>query len=495
MDEPTSAERRRLRWFSFAFDSLLGEVLLWIFSLLLFLWALSLVMTYQVADRIASQPYDEQLANEVRALARLVDIDDGRVSVVGPTVARDMLRADTKDRVYHQIVGLDGKLLAGDTALPLPETPDSPEPGRVRFRDDEVSSDQVRVAYLYLDVPGTMQTVLVQVAETGQKRQGLASSIVSGVIVPQFVIVPLAVLFVYLGLARGITPLQRLQRELSQRRATDLTPISLDGIPAEICPLIESMNGVMQRLEGNLDAQRRFIADAAHQIKTPLTGLRSQTELALLETDPEQLRKALHHLAEGTERLSHLTQQLLSLARVEASTEQADRFGPLDMRDLARTVALERADQAIACYIDFGYEESDRPLAIFGSAFLLHQMLANLLDNAFKYTPAGGHVTLRVSENPMGCRVDVEDSGIGIPEAERDKVFERFYRVVRPGAEGSGLGLAIVKEVAELHGGTVNIETPATGKGTLMRVYLPRLANDDAEPSDRHDVAEDGIWS
>ncbi len=477
----TSAERRRLRWFSFAFDSLLGEVLLWIFSLLLFLWALSLVMTYQVADRLASQPYDEQLGNEARALARLVDMDDGKVTVVAPTVARDMLRADAKDRVYHQIIGLDGKLLTGDTTIPLPETPDSPEPGRVRYRDDEVSSDQVRVAYLYLAVPGTTQTVLVQVAETGQKRRNLAGSIVSGVIVPQFVIVPLAVLFVYLGLARGITPLQRLQRELSQRRATDLTPIDLQGIPEEIRPLIESMNGVMQRLEANLDAQRRFIADAAHQLKTPLTGLRSQTELALLETDPDQLRKALHQVAEGTERLSHLTIQLLALARVEASTEQADRFGPLDVRELARTVALEWADRAIARGIDFGYEETDHPLEVYGSAFLLHQMLSNLIDNALKYTPIGGAVTLRLTEDanlddagqPLGCWIDVEDSGIGIPPADREHVFERFYRVVRPGAEGSGLGLSIVKEVAELHQGQARIETPAAGHGTLMRVYLP----------------------
>lgn len=470
------AERGRLWWLRFAFDSLLGEVLLWIFSLLLFLWALSVIMTYQVADSLANKPYDEQLSNDVRAVANLVSLDRSHINMASPSVARDMLRADAKDHVYYQVSGPDGRLLAGDKDIPPAELTETSEPGLVMFRDDEIAGEEVRVAYMFLAAPKASQYVTVQVAETRKKREGLASSIVSGVIVPQFVIVPLAVLFVYLGLARGITPLHRLQRELSRRRPYDLSAVSVEGIPEEIRPMIEAMNGVMQRLEDNLGAQRRFIADAAHQLKTPLTGLRTQTELALTESDPENLRKALKHVAAGTEQLSHLTAQLLSLARAEATSEQAGRFAQLDLREIARDVAMAWADRALEKSIDLSYEEMPHPIVVFGSAFLLHEMLANLLDNAVKYTPRGGLVSMHLlirDEAPLYCEVVVEDSGAGIPESERERVFERFYRALGAGGEGSGLGLAIVKEVVDLHGGRIKIRTPPAGGGTLIVVRIP----------------------
>ncbi|HEY6898963.1 MAG TPA: sensor histidine kinase N-terminal domain-containing protein [Rhodocyclaceae bacterium] len=478
---PRMPERGRLWLLRFAFDSLLGEVLLWIFSLLLFLWALSVIMTYQVANSLANKPYDEQLANDVRAVARLVTFEHNRISVISPTVAREMLRADARDHVYYQVTGPDGRLIAGDMEIPSPELTEFPDLGAVRFRDDEIATEDVRVAYVFLAAPAPSQTILVQVAETRQKRESLAGSIVSGVIVPQFVIVPLAVLFVYLGLARGITPLQRLQRELGRRRPADLSPVSVEGIPEEIRPLIESMNGVMKRLEDNLGAQRRFIADAAHQIKTPLTGLRSQTELALLETDPEQMKKALRNVAVGAERLSHLTRQLLSLARAEASSERASGFAHIDLREVARSAAMEWADRALAKSIDLGYEEPAWAMEIVGSEFLLSEMLGNLLDNAVKYTPPGGQVTLRVyaaDEEDAECRIEVEDSGIGIPEAEREQVFERFYRASSVEGEGSGLGLAIVKEVLELHGGWISLEASTNGHGTRVCLALPRVLYD-----------------
>lgn len=470
------AERGRLWWLRFAFDSLLGEVLLWIFSLLLFLWALSIIMTYQVADSLANKPYDEQLGNDVRAVANLVGLDRTRINITSPGVAREMLRADAKDHVYYQVSGPDGKLLAGDKDIPPAELTETTEPGSVMFRDDEIAGEEVRVAFMFLAGPKASQYVSVQVAETRKKREGLAGSIVSGVIVPQFVIVPLAVLFVYLGLARGITPLHRLQRELSRRRPYDLSAVSVEGIPEEIRPMIEAMNGVMQRLENNLGAQRRFIADAAHQLKTPLTGLRTQTELALMETDPDHLRKALKNVAAGAEQLSHLTAQLLSLARAEATSEQAGRFTHLDLREIARDVAVAWADRALEKSIDLSYEEPAARVIVFGSAFLLHEMLANLVDNAVKYTPREGLVSLHLllhSGDPNYCEILVEDSGVGIPESERERVFERFYRALGVGEDGSGLGLAIVKEVVELHGGSIEIRTPPIGTGTLMVLRLP----------------------
>ncbi|WP_186453866.1 sensor histidine kinase [Denitratisoma sp. DHT3] len=464
---------RRFRRLQYAFNSLLGEILLWILTLLMLLWAISVVMTYQVADSLANMPYDEQLANEVRGLSRLVAIQQGRVTVNFPNPAREILHADSKDRVYFQILGPDGKLVAGDRDLPPVDPPEAVDGSKVLFRDDSILDDEVRVAYSFLPLIPDREPVLVQVAETRQKRLGLAGRIISGVIVPQFVIVPIAVLLVYLGLSRGITPLQRLQQELHDRLPSDLTPISVSGIPSEIRPILEALNDVMVRLDGNLEAQRRFIADAAHQLKTPLTGLRTQTELALRETSPEAMRRGLEQVAVSAENLSRLTQQLLSLARAEAIGGSGEDFEPVDINELVRSVAHEWADRALARRIDLGLESQGRPLWVRGSPFMLHEMLTNLLDNAIKYTPPGGMVTVRASGDRTDCRIEFEDSGIGIPVEDRQRVFEPFYRALGTGTDGSGLGLTIVKEVCELHRGTVSIDSTATGRGTLVRLSIP----------------------
>ncbi|GAB2180367.1 sensor histidine kinase [Denitratisoma sp. agr-D3] len=470
------SEQRRFWWLHFAFDSLLGEILLWIFSLLLFLWAISILMTYQAANSIANQPYDEQLANDVRAVAKLLSVQRGAVNFSYQGVARDLLRADARDRVFYQVVDEKGQIVAGDQDIPWVDIPEGGEPESVRYRDEEIGGDEVRVAFGYFPVADSGRVVLVQVAETRKKRQGLAASMVSGVIVPQFVIVPLAVLLVYLGLARGITPLQRLQQDLRRRRSSDLSPVSTTGIPEEIRPLIEAMNAVMKRLDDNLHAQRRFIADAAHQIKTPLTGLRTQTEIALRENDPQALRSILRNVALGAERLSHLSQQLLSLARAEATTQQASQFAPLDLREVARSVAEEWADRALAKNLDLGYEEDPQPVVITGSKFLLREMLVNLMDNAVKYTPPEGRITLRVKTLRDNALLQLEDSGPGIQPEERELVFDRFYRGLYTAEEGSGLGLAIVREIADLHGGQATMGVPALHPGTLVTVSLPLAA-------------------
>lgn len=466
---------RRFHRVSYAFDSLLGEVLLWILILLLFLWAMSVVMTYHVADSIAHRPYDELLAEDVNTLAKFVEADTKRVKMHFPASPPEFLRADSKDRLYFQVLDPDDRLVAGDKDIPSLDPLDRIEVNEVRYRDDQIGEEDVRVAYSFL--PTAAGNVLIQVAETRNKRRALVASIVSGVIVPQFVIVPMAVLLVYLALSKGITPLQRLQEELRQRRPTDLSPISVQGIPAEIRPMIVALNDVMVRLEENLMAQRRFIADAAHQLKTPLTGLRMQTELALHETEVAPMRERLQQAALSAERLSHLTRQLLSLARAEATTESSDAFQTVDLEQLAPALASEWVERAMAKNIDLGYEGAGWPLPIIGSPFLLHELLNNLIDNAIKYTPAGGQVVIRLLAG-RDIRLEVEDSGVGIPVAERGRVFERFYRVLGSGTDGSGLGLAIVQEIAELHRAKIELSAGTAGKGTRVAVIFPRASED-----------------
>jgi len=454
-------------------NSLFGEILDWMLAPLLFLWPISIAVTNHVANQIANQPYDQALSDNVAAIVRLVRIEDNGVHVNFPASARTVLRADETDTLFYQVTGLRGELVAGDREIPWVDMPERAGGDGVMFRDDMVNGEEIRVAYTFLPVAAGRVPVLVQVAETRIKRGDLASRIISGVLLPQFAIIPLAVILVYLGLTRGLAPLNRLQGRIRRRRPGDLSPIPIRGVPEEIRPVIGALNEMMTRLEENLQAQQRFIADAAHQLKTPLTGLKMQAELALDETDPTALHAYMERITEAADRAAHLTSQLLLLARAEASHEKVHAVESLDLEQLARRAAGEWVPRAMAAEIDLGFEGTGAPLTIDGVPLLLRELLNNLLDNAIKYTPPGGRVTLRTRGGETAI-VEVEDNGIGIPAPERERVFERFYRVLGTAADGSGLGLPIVKEIAEIHRATIALESGAEGVGTLIRLDFPR---------------------
>ncbi|MER2552073.1 MAG: sensor histidine kinase N-terminal domain-containing protein [Thauera sp.] len=456
-------------------NSLFGEILDWMLAPLLFLWPISIIVTHNVADSIANQPYDLALADGVRALSRLVQVEDGQVVVRFPAPPRALFRADQDDVVYYQVADEHGVTLSGDVEIPVVTPPATLAGEDVLLRDGMIHGEEVRVAYRFVSPhPAQLdRLVLVQVAETRNKRTDLASRVVTGVLLPQFAIIPLAVVLVWVGLSRGIAPLNRLQSLIRRRRPTDLSPVEPSSVPEEVRPLIIAYNDMMARLEENLQAQQRFIADAAHQMRTPLTGLKMQTDLAMHETDPEQLRESLTRIAESTDRAAHLINQLLSLARAEASFEKLYAVETVVLDAIVREVALELYPRAQAKQIDLGVEAGDHELLVEGNPVLLREMLKNLVDNAIKYTPDGGSVTARTrfAGSPV---FEVEDTGFGIPEADRERVFERFYRVLGSGVDGSGLGLPIVREIAELHRATVTLDANPAGKGTLARVVFPR---------------------
>lgn len=454
--------------------SLFGEILLML-SPLLFLWPISVAVTHHFASRIANQPYDETLATDVRGVAGRIRQEAGRIVIEHPESMRAALHADSYDVVYFQIVDGAGRLLAGDAEIPRARIPDVADPAGVRYHNAYINGEEVRSAYLELPLSGAQRPLLIQVAETNHKRERLAAQIIAGVILPQLAIVPLAVVLVYFGLTRGIAPLHRLQRQISRRRPGDLAPMDLDSVPEEVRPVIASFNELMARLEENLQAQQRFIADAAHQLRTPLTGLKTQTELALNEHDPQHLRLSLQHISASAERAIHLIKQLLLLARTEAGHESLYAFETVDLESLARAVTQEAVPQALAKRIDLGFENSGWPLRIDGNPALLRALMGNLIDNAIKYTPPGGRVTVRSCAASQAV-FEVEDNGCGIAEAERERVFERFYRVLGSAADGSGLGLPIVREIAEMHRATVSLHVPSGPPGTLVRVLFPRQA-------------------
>ncbi|MGF6635931.1 signal transduction histidine kinase [Paraburkholderia sp. MM6662-R1] len=329
----------------------------------------------------------------------------------------------------------------------------------------------------------------MQVAETLDKRSQLANDIIKGVILPQFVILPLAILLVWFGLSRGLEPLHALQAHIRARRPDDLSPLEARRAPPEIEPLVTSFNDLLTRLEQNMELQKRFIADAAHQMKTPLAGLRTQAELALRQNASAEVRRSLEQIATSSEQAARLVTQLLALARAE-NRRSGQIFTPLELGELARSAVREWVQAALAKQMDIGYEAPDEPVEVAGNPVMLREMLSNLIDNAIRYTPAGGRITVRVRHDAPArlVHLEVEDTGLGIPASERSRVVERFYRILGREGDGSGLGLAIVREIAAMHGGELAIddnvyqESPRLA-GTLVRVSLHVLERGGTYPN------------
>lgn len=452
--------------------SLLVEILDWLLAPLIILWPLSVVVTFYVANVIANIPYDRALRDSVNALSQHVRFEGSRASFALPAAASSFLRADEVDTVWFQVRGTRGEVLAGDRELAEIFPGEEQRQNVVYLRDDEWHEEPVRIAYMFvyaLEEPH--RRVLIQVGETLKKRQNLANEIIAGIIVPQFFLFPIVALLVWFGLTRGTQPLEDLRLKLLGRPPSDLSPIDVRDVPEEIAPLIEAFNQMMERLATNMRAQERFIADAAHQMRTPLAGLRTQLEFALRQQDPREMQASLERIRQGVERASHVISQLLSLARSQSETPPA--FERVDLNALLREVTQEFVSQALAKRIDLGFESSEAPAWVDGNPLLLHELFANLMDNALRYTGAGGKVTARVRSREFVV-AEVEDNGIGIDNKERELIFERFYRAPGTEAAGSGLGLPIVRSIAAQHHAAVQVRGNPAERGSVFTVVFPR---------------------
>lgn len=453
--------------------SLFGEILDWMITPLLLLVPVSIGVTWLVAQGIANAPFDRALEYNVQTLATLVTVQGKTVRFYLPQPSRDILRADDTDRVYYQVREADGEVLGGDADLPLPPDDEPPSAERVFMRDAQMRDEPVRVAYTWVQ-PALAGSglVLVQVAETRAKQKVLATEIIKGVLLPQFAILPLAILLIWLALVRGIKPLSELEDRIRERKPDDMSPLDDSGVPVEVAPLVTSVNGLLTRLHGSIATQKRFLADAAHQLKTPLAGLRMQADLALREgASADDLKQSLKQIGRASIRATHTVNQLLALARAEGGAG-ALAWQPCDLAKLTVEVVREAVPRAIEKRIDLGYDgaEPGSPgVMLRGNPTLLKELVRNLVDNAIAYTPSSpahpGVITARVLGDRFGhiALLQVEDSGPGIPEAARELVFEPFYRVLGNEADGSGLGLPIVREIARQHRATVSLEDAHPG--------------------------------
>lgn len=491
-------------------NSLFLEILDWMLAPLLLLWPISIAVTNHYAHQIANQPFDVALTESVQTVSRFIEssvwplpqhlphavqltltgngldsryyrinVAPPQVTEYAPPMSTEFPAESVIERTRSPSAGsalgsgspTSPLLEMGTANIPLPDGIVATKAKTVLLRDDAIAGAAVRVAYRAVRVPGG-PVVLVQVAETRNEREALVTRIIRGVLLPQFALIPLVAILSYLGLTRGLQPLRRLREKIIGRRPGDLSPLATNQAPEEVRPLLTALNDMMLRLESNLQAQQRFIADAAHQLRTPLTGLKMQADLAVGEEDPRRLQHSMRLIADSTDRAAHLTNQLLTLARTESSHDKLHRFEPVDFRALARAVTIEWAERALAKDIDLAFDCGDWPHMSEGAPLLLRELLSNLIDNAVKYTPRGGRVTVRLRSTEF-VLLEVEDSGIGIPADERAKVFERFYRVLGSEESGSGLGLPIVQEIADLHRARVELLDGDSG-GTLFRVSFIR---------------------
>ena len=469
---------------------------------LLFVWPLSIVVTYHYAMSVAANPFDQTLREDALAISRQVQFAEGAVPVVSfSRSAHALLRADETDVVYYHVISPDGKLIQGDRELPPPipmAKPKLPE-NQVGFRDAEFGGEDLRIAYTVVTAPeNPKQWALVEVGESLEKRRQLINQIVASVILPQFFIVPVVVVLVWFGLAQGLRPLQFLKSRIASRDEHDLSPMTVRRLPEEIQPLVEAFNDLLDRMRDNLEVQQRFIADAAHQLKTPLTALKTQAQLAMYEEDSEALKGSLQRIGSSVDRASHLVSQLLTLARAE-STGDVQGEARVDLAALVREVAEEWVLPAAQKHLELDFEAPAGGVPVFGNTFLLREMVSNLIDNAIRYTSgstaAPGQIHVRVMdvrEVPHVTRteegalikhadrwavLEIEDTGLGLTEEQAELVFERFYRVDDAKTSGSGLGLPIVREIALYHHGSAilvpNDLVKPGAHGVTARVRLP----------------------
>ncbi|TAN28659.1 MAG: sensor histidine kinase [Castellaniella sp.] len=460
--------------------TLLSRILLWMIVPLFIMWTIGIVITYFISLNLANSPYDRTLASHLRLLRHEVEQQKIAQGIVLSGSARTVLAGSADETpIQWQILDANGHLMAGDARIPTPENWGY-DIDAVRFRNAELNHHSIRMAYVWggRDQNGT--GFLAVVAEPSEARATLQQEILTGMLTPQLIILPLAAMLAGLGLTQGLEPLSLLQELMRRRKPSDLSPIRDDLAPAEIVPLIDAMNDVLQRLSASIDSQRRFVANAAHQLKTPLAGIRTQCELAMRERDPQELRASLQQLITGSQRATRLVNQLLLLARAESiDPNQARTTESLDLAALAEDCTGGWVQTALERGLDLGFEATGEPLPVFGNRAMIRELLNNLIDNALLYTPAGGQVTVRaLTANDDVC-LEVQDTGPGIPAEERSKVFDRFYRILGQQAEGSGLGLAIVQEIAEHHRATVGFLPPGnhrdpTSAGTRLRVSFPR---------------------
>ena len=454
-------------------SSIRRQLLCWLLFPIIALIVIDTAFANIFGMEIANDAYDESLIDSANAIAEHLQADGASMSEL-PSTAVSFLKVSKNDLFFYQILNSRFDYIAGERTIPPPVKMLKRSVPYVR--SGKIADVDVRIACVISRPEGMNgDFFIIQAAETTQSRRALIDKILLSVLIPQLVMLVIIALMIWYGVKKGLMPLRRLAEAVAKRSPTDLKELSEEGAPKEVKPLVESINSLLEQVRADREGQQRFVANAAHQLRTPLAGLKTQAQLALREDDPVEVHHSLEQIESSAERASRLVHQLLTLARFEPSRFQD--LEVVDLEALAATATRELVPQAMAKSLDFGFEGSGEAVVVSGNAEALHEMMVNLIENAILYTPEAGKVTVRV-QSKDGVSFLVEDTGCGIDESERGKVFERFYRgniTSTPATPGSGLGLAIVREIAQLHGAEVTLSGRDNESGVFVCVSFSAL--------------------
>ncbi len=436
------------------------------------LWIVSTVVGYFATINYANQPYDLVLLQRAHEIAAQLKLGSGEEQLDVVPALPDGSEPGLPDRVQYTVTDSQGRKLAGSGNTLRPITYRRERSGPL-FSNSERDGKKTRM--VSLTFPSRNGVLQLHVSETTEQRQALIRGILANIVIPQLLLTLIALGVVWYGVKQGLRPLERLRRDALQRQRDDLSRLDGSQAPAEVGPLIDAVNDLLERLKQVMAVQKRFLADAAHQLRTPFAGMKTQAELALRSDEAALKQHALERILTSTRHGTRLVNQLLALARNEPGGEPFDRFAPLDLNQLAQENVLNWIQVALEKNIDLGFEGANTAVMIEGDANGLQELLNNLIDNAIRYTPANGHITVSVSLLHRRSALCVEDNGQGIAQEHRERVFERFYRILGNGESGSGLGLPIVAEIAKRHGAELELKTGNSGVGTRICVAFPLL--------------------
>lgn len=419
----------------------------------------SAVISYYRALHFANLAYDRTLYRTVLALSDEIEVNEkNQVEINLPEVAKNLLNYDDDDKVYFRISSPDGTLVLGEEKLAFPLH--KPKSNQHVYFDSAIDGQRIRGVAFALPIEGAKDQgdIMVELAETTSKRDAMVTEIVEEMIAPQIFIMLIAAFMIEFSIRHTLKPLQELHNAIEQRSHQDLSPISIQHNVTELKPMLDAMNALLTRLRATVQQQQRFIADASHQMRTPIAGLQTQAELALREAQTPQQKNALELMISSTKRLSHLLKRLLSLASVDTASGRETPLQKLDMKIMAEEISMLWVNIALQKNIDFGLDISPGDYLYIGDPIMLGELLSNLIDNAIQYTPEGGIINVKLSTDAQSITLQVIDSGVGIAPNLRQKVFERFHRISQNQGKGCGLGLAIVAEVAQRHQASIQVE-------------------------------------
>jgi two-component system sensor histidine kinase TctE len=404
---------------------------------------------------------DQRLREASNALMARIEVSDGQVTL--DTAADGKPRLPAADSVAYAVRDTQGRLLLGDAQLP---------PVSIADASDQVFAlarlDRRNVRTLTSRFDTTAGVLLLSTADVRASHEPAARFGLMSTLLWDFVQLDLTLVLVWVGIQLGLRPIKKLREEIGRRSALDLRPIDESFVPREIAPVVVTLNRLFEMLRTSVQSQRQFIANTAHQLRTPITGMQAQLELLAAEPAAAPIKHRLATLQEAIRRLSHSANQLLSLARADPTVNIAAKNERVALDAIVGEVVAKFFDRALAAEIDLGAEV--QPASMMADSSLLDDLLSNLVDNALKYTPPGGTVTVSAGQRHGKTFIAVEDSGRGIPPSERQHVRQRFYRLPDSPGHGSGLGLAIVEEIARLYEGTLTIDAGPNGNGTRVSV-------------------------